>query len=89
MGMFFASFPVGIASDYLVNSGCVSTVAARKIFNSIGFLGAAAGMIWLSFVGCDSTMAVVALVAANTINAASYAGFNASQMLQSSERFSL
>jgi hypothetical protein len=76
--MFLASFPVGYISDHAVNSGRVSAGFARKLFNTIGFMGPAGGLIWLAFVGCNSTLAVAALVISNTIAASAFAGFNVS-----------
>jgi hypothetical protein len=76
--MFLASFLVGYISDHAVNSGRVSAGIARKLFNSVGFMGPAGGLICLAFVGCNSTLAVTALVVSNTIAAFAHAGFNVS-----------
>ena len=39
----------------------VKTQTQRKLFNSVGSYGAAAGLVWLSFVKCDIAVAVVAI----------------------------
>jgi ACS family sodium-dependent inorganic phosphate cotransporter-like MFS transporter 5 len=76
MAMFLCSIPVGFLSDYLLNTGCLSAGSIRKIFNSMGSLGPALGMVWLAYVGCNSTMAVVALVLSTALCSGAYAGFN-------------
>jgi hypothetical protein len=74
--MFLGSFPVGFLSDRLLNTERLSSATIRKIFNSMGSLGPAVGMIWLAFVGCDGTMAIVALVLSAGLSSGSYAGYN-------------
>ena len=48
------AFPVSAASAYLLERDIVSKVTARKIFNSMSYFGAASGLVWLAFVGCNS-----------------------------------
>ena len=54
IGQFLMAFPVSAASAYLLERDLVSKVNARKIFNSMSYFGAASGLIWLAFVGCNS-----------------------------------
>ena len=77
--LFIAVFPVGRLSGYLVDSGKLSTVAQRKLMNTFGFFGAAASLIWLSFIGCDSTMALLALCLAVGFYSGAYAGYFVSE----------
>ena len=76
--MFLSSFPIGVCNDFFVNRNIASKVTMRKFFNSVGMLGPAVGLVWLAFVGCDSSMAVAALVVASTLASGVYAGFNVS-----------
>ncbi len=82
--MFLGSFPIGIIHDYFINNNIASKLTMRKFFNSVGTLGPAVGMVWLMFVGCNSTMAVTALVLSSTLASGSYAGFNVSRIMQCS-----
>ena len=58
IGQFLMAFPVSAASAYLLERDIVSKVAARKIFNSMSYFGAASGLVWLAFVGCNSGQGV-------------------------------
>ena len=59
--MFVMIFPVSRLAQELINRGLISTQTQRKLFNSVGSYGAAAGLVWLSFVKCDVALAVVAI----------------------------
>ena len=74
--MFLMSFPVGTVSDYLRNTGRLSTTAIRKIFQSIGTIGPGLCMIGLGFVGCNSTLTISILVLSTAMSAGCYVGFN-------------
>jgi hypothetical protein len=74
--MFLMSFPVGFASDYLVGNQVVSTLTSRKLFNSIANFGGAAGLVWLAYVGCNSTMAIAAMILTSSMTAGKYGGYN-------------
>ena len=65
IGQFLMAFPVSAASAYLLERDVVSKVNARKIFNSMSYFGAAAGLIWLAFVGCNSGQGVESSVLGN------------------------
>ena len=65
----------GVLSDSLVKSGRIKVVNARRLFNSIGTYGPAVGLIWLAYVGCDGTMAVVALCLSSLLGTAATAGY--------------
>ena len=59
--MFVMIFPVSRLAQELINRDLISTQTQRKLFNSVGSYGAAAGLVWLSFVRCDVAMAVEAI----------------------------
>lgn len=73
--MWIFSFVVGVVSDKLISSGKITVTQARKICQGIGQYGPAAGLLWLAFVGCNSTMAIVALCFGVGLNGAVYSGF--------------
>ncbi len=75
IGMFLASFIVGPTHDILINKGVASKATMRKVCHGIGTIGPGAGLVWLAYVGCNSTMAIVALVTSSTLAAGAYAGF--------------
>ena len=66
--------PVGYLSDKLVNSGKVSLSTARKIYQCTGVTFPAPGLIWLSFIGCDTVMAIIAICVCMATNAFIYSG---------------
>lgn len=68
------SLVFGAISDYLIRTDKLSVKAARKVFHGISAYVPAAGLIWMSFVGCNQAMAVVALCVAVSFNAAVYSG---------------
>ena len=74
--MFLMSFPVGTASDYLGNTGRLSTTSIRKIFHFIGTIGPGLCMIGLGFVGCNSTLTITILVLSTAMSAGCYVGYN-------------
>ncbi len=78
--MWLMSFPVGWGSNYLVNNGIVRPITSRKLFNSMSNFGSAAGFIWLAFVGCDTTWAIVALVVTSSLSSGKYGGYNVSSL---------
>ena len=73
--MWLSSMVAGAISDRLVNSGRVSADWMRKVMNTIAHYGAAGGLVWLAFVGCDRTMAIVALCIAMGLNGCAFSGF--------------
>ncbi|XP_063624605.1 putative inorganic phosphate cotransporter isoform X1 [Cydia splendana] len=74
--MYILSFPVGFISDYALAKGWVSTTAARKISNSIGFIGPAIALIGLAYVPAGNiTLAVGILSAVVGLNAGHFTGF--------------
>ena len=46
--------------------------------NSFGYFGCASGLVWLSFVGCNTTQAVLALCLSVGFYAGGYVGYNVS-----------
>ena len=65
----------GALADLITRKKYMSKVNMRRFFNTIGALGPALGLLWLSFVDCDRTMAVVALSVAVGLSGAVSAGF--------------
>ncbi|XP_063624676.1 putative inorganic phosphate cotransporter [Cydia splendana] len=74
--MYILSFPVGFISDYALAKGWVSITAARKISNSIGFIGPAIALIGLAYVPAGNiTLAVGILSVVVGLNAGHFTGF--------------
>lgn len=74
------SLVFGVFSDFLIRTQILTLNAARKVFQGIGSYGAAAGLIWMSFVGCNPSVAVVALCIAVGFNGAVYSGCHGNHM---------
>ena len=68
------ALPVGYLSDKLIGSGKVSISVARKIFHCSGVLLPAAALVWLSFIGCDTALAITAICVCVATNAFIYSG---------------
>lgn len=73
--MWIFSICIGSLADYLIASKKISVINSRKLFNTIGFIIPALGLVWLSWVGCDRVMAIAALCVAVGFNGAIYSGF--------------
>ena len=69
------TFPLSFAAEYLINSGAFGVGTVRKLMNSFGYFGCAAGLVWLSFVGCDTAQAAAALCISVGFYAGGYIGF--------------
>ena len=54
------TFPLSFTAEYLINSGTFGVGTVRKLMNSFGYFGCAAGLVWLSFAGCDTARAQAA-----------------------------
>ena len=51
--------PIGRMADWLIESDLISRKNVRRICNSIGCYISAAGLIGLSYIGCDKKLAVL------------------------------
>lgn len=70
-----------IIADKLRSAGILSTVVTRKLFNSIGLLGAGFFLIGLGFLDCSQTVLAVALLTlAVTISGCVYSGYFVNHM---------
>ena len=67
--------PIGLLSDWLIESGKMKARNVRRLCNSIGHYGSALGLIGLAFTGCDKTAAIVWLCLSVCLNGAVYSGF--------------
>ena len=72
--MYLMSFPVSFIADYLINNGHCRLINVRRIFVVMGVIGPGLSFVWLAFIGCDSTLAIVALCVISALNAGKYAG---------------
>ena len=77
--MFLASFLFGWISDWMNSRKFLSYSKTKKLMNTISQMGPALGLVGLSFVGCDRTLAIVWLCISIGLNAACYSGFTVSQ----------
>ena len=77
--MWLLSIPIGWMADWLIESNRMSPKNVRRIANSIGHLGSAAGLVGLAFTGCDQSLAIVWLCLSVGLNGAVYSGFQVIQ----------
>ena len=73
--MFLASMPFGWISDWLIAKNILSVSKTKKLMQTIGQMVPALGLVGLSFVGCDQTMATVWLCISVGGNGAIYSGY--------------
>ncbi len=73
--VFVLSFPLGWLAEKMINSGRFSVTFVRKVFNSIGMFGPAAGLLVLGLSRCDTALAVTALTLGVGCNAGVFTGF--------------
>ncbi|KAI3474426.1 hypothetical protein Pfo_029287 [Paulownia fortunei] len=71
--MAISGYIAGAASDYLIKSGC-SITSARKIMQSIGFIGPGIALLCLNYVRTP-TVAAILLTIALSLSSSSQAGF--------------
>lgn len=68
-------------SDWLVNRGCVSNGAARKIFNTLGHWVPAAALVALGYVTKENTPLAIGLLTVSVgMNGGAYVGFLVNHM---------
>ena len=72
------TIPLSFLAEYMINSGRYRVGTVRKLMNSFGYFGCASGLVWLSFVGCNTTQAVLALCISVGFYAGGYVGYNVS-----------
>ena len=72
--MYFMTFPFSFFADYLINNGHCRLMNVRRLFVTLGVIGPGLSFAWLSFVGCNSTLAIVALCVMSALNAGKFAG---------------
>ncbi len=73
--MAVVAIPVGWLSDKVISKGYLTTTVARRVFMGIGCVLPAAGLVWLSYSGCNFPLVTAALCFAVGSNAFVYAGF--------------
>ncbi len=72
---FLLNFPMSWLADSMVNSGRFSTVFVRKVFNSFGTFGPAAGLLVLAFAECNTALAVAGMTLGLCMNVGIFQGF--------------
>jgi len=81
VGLWLTMTLCPMIADKLRMTGILSTVVTRKVFTSIGLLGAGAFLIGLSFLDCTQTsLAVCILTLAVTISGFVYSGYFVNHM---------
>ena len=68
------TFPVSFAADYLINNGHCRIINVRRLFVTLGVIGPGLSFVWLAFMGCNSTLAIVCLCVMSALNAGKYGG---------------
>ena len=61
-------------ADWLIQSGKLSRGWTRKLMTTIGFMGPAIALAGISFIGCNSLVAVILLCAAVMLEGTGYPG---------------
>ena len=77
---WLASIPIGLLADWLISSGTLSRGATRKLMTTIGLGGPAIALLSLTFVGCDSQLAITLLCLAMLTLGAALSGYNVNQL---------
>ncbi|GBP75625.1 Putative inorganic phosphate cotransporter [Eumeta japonica] len=76
MAQWLLTIVFGFACEYMYNNNICSLTTSRKIFNSIGAVGVAGGLLMLSFLDSrQAALALVVLTATGGIIAASTGGY--------------
>ncbi|XP_018427505.1 PREDICTED: sialin [Nanorana parkeri] len=75
-GCWLCMVITGLIADFMRERLNFSTVAVRKIFNTLGMIGPAAFLIAAGYTGCNYTLAVVFLTLSTTLGGLSIAGYN-------------
>nr|XP_034831919.1 putative inorganic phosphate cotransporter [Maniola hyperantus] len=76
IGMFLGQLAATTVSQKIYNKGYLSLLTCRKLFNSLGFLGAAVSLVALSFIGPEhKSLAIVILIISLTVTGFFGAGF--------------
>ncbi|XP_025090947.1 sialin-like isoform X2 [Pomacea canaliculata] len=78
--LWFVQMFSGYFADYLRSKGHLSTVATRKIFNTIGCTFPMGLLIATGYAGCDHTLSVVLLTLAVGLSGFCIAGFNCNHL---------
>ena len=78
--MWLFSIFVGKWSDFLIRQQILTVKKARRISNSIGFVGPAIGMVLLSIAGCNYALSSVLVCIAVGLNGAVYSGFQVNHL---------
>ena len=68
------AIPVSFAADYLINKGNLRKINVRRVFVTLGVICPGLCFVWLAFMGCNSTLAIVALCVMAGLNAGKYGG---------------
>ena len=67
-------------ADKLISSQKVSRAYVRKGTTAFAFIGAAGGLVGLTFIGCNPTWAIVLLCFAIAIEGTGYSGYMVNQL---------
>ena len=67
-------------ADKLISTQKVSSAYVRKCTTAFAFIGAATGLVGLTFIGCNPTWAVVLLCFAIAIEGTGYSGYMVNQL---------
>ena len=77
---WLASIPIGLMADWLISSGTLKRGTTRKLMTSIGLGGPALALLCLTFVGCDSELAITILCFALLTLGAALSGYMVNQL---------
>lgn len=73
--LFLCSILFSWIARVLESKKILPTVVSRKVFNTVGMFGPAAALVWVSFVGCDIQLTMVAMCLALGLSAGIYSGY--------------
>ena len=77
---WLASIPIGLFADWLIRSETLSRQSTRKLMTTIGLCGPGIALISLTFVGCNSEVAISILCLAMLSLGSALSGYNLNQL---------
>ena len=78
LGMWITSLLLSLVADWFISTNKFSITTTRKILNTIGQIGPAVALFFVSFTGCNRVLTVFLLTIGISLNGGIYSGFKVS-----------
>lgn len=75
LGMWISSLLLSMVADWFISTNKFSITTTRKILNTIGQIGPAVCLFFVSFTGCNRVLTVFLLTIGISMNGGIYSGF--------------